>query len=359
MPTLRILITVLTTFLLVYRAHTRRSLTPPAIFSAVLTAIIHSLHPTALPFTLLIVFYFLGTTATKAKAKEKALLTIASTGGHTHSPSTSQVHGGAGGGGRGAIQVLANSGVATVLCFVDLALRKGWVEVWGGELGIIGDVISMGIIANYAATTADTLASELGILSRTKPRLVTNPFRECLPGTNGGVSALGLGVGAAGAGVIGLVSLCWFTPDRDGAGVASSAVSSIAGIAALGTIGSLVDSLLGATLQQTVVDTRTGKVVENPYGGKVLVVPGETTFHMKNKLLPGEVEKEDSTGDARGEVVKRKEGKGNARAGEVKGGSRQVLVGLGLLDNNGVNVAMALVTAGLGMGWWWWAVGDF
>jgi uncharacterized membrane protein len=50
---------------LVYRAWSRKSLTPAGIFAAFITAIIHVIHPWSAPFFLLAVFYLGGTTATK------------------------------------------------------------------------------------------------------------------------------------------------------------------------------------------------------------------------------------------------------------------------------------------------------
>ena len=58
-------ITGAATAALVYRAWSRKSLTPFGIFTAFLTAVIHSVHPWLAPFTLLTVFFLLGTTVTK------------------------------------------------------------------------------------------------------------------------------------------------------------------------------------------------------------------------------------------------------------------------------------------------------
>ncbi|KAF8421679.1 pyruvate formate lyase activating enzyme [Tirmania nivea] len=331
-------ISTIFTLLLIHRAYTRSSLTPPAIFSATFTALIHASHPTALPFTLLITFYLLGTTATKVKKAEKEKLTVSSGGGHGEHE------------GRGVIQVLANSGAASTLCLVDFAVRKGWLELgeleevigrwstagkgwFGGETGWVGDLLVVGVVANYAATTADTLSSELGILSKSKPRLILNPWKICPPGTNGAVSGVGLGAAMLGAAIIGGVSSYWFNPTTTSPAV--STMGFILFTTVIGLSGSFLDSILGAIFQHSVIDIRTNRIVENPYGGKVLVTPGETRIQPPIKKEAVEVEKY-----------------------EV-GGSRKVVQGsLGWLDNNGVNVSMAVGMSLMGMVAWWVLVGD-
>jgi uncharacterized membrane protein len=58
-------IAVPATLALVYRAYSRKSLTPLGIVVATATAIIHALHPWSAPFALLVVFFLGGTTVTK------------------------------------------------------------------------------------------------------------------------------------------------------------------------------------------------------------------------------------------------------------------------------------------------------
>lgn len=50
---------------LVYRAWSRKTLTPAGILAAFLTAVVHVLHPWIAPFLLLAVFYLAGSRATK------------------------------------------------------------------------------------------------------------------------------------------------------------------------------------------------------------------------------------------------------------------------------------------------------
>ena len=59
---------------------------------------------------------------------------------------------------------------------------------------------------HFACCLGDTLASELGILSKSRPRLVTT-FQPVPPGTNGGMSTLGTLASATGGVVMGLTML--------------------------------------------------------------------------------------------------------------------------------------------------------
>jgi uncharacterized membrane protein len=63
--------------------------------------------------------------------------------------------------------------------------------------------LACSLIAHHATSLADTLASELGILSKGCPILVTNG-RKVPPGTNGGVTLMGTGCSALGGFIIGL-----------------------------------------------------------------------------------------------------------------------------------------------------------
>ena len=58
---------------LVYRAYSKKSLTPVGIFTAFVTAVIHVIHPWSVFFTLLAVFFLAGSTVTKASLIHESL----------------------------------------------------------------------------------------------------------------------------------------------------------------------------------------------------------------------------------------------------------------------------------------------
>jgi uncharacterized protein (TIGR00297 family) len=120
---------------------------------------------------------------------------------------------------RDAWQVLANGGVAT-LCIMLGRQRGG-----GGFLGAL------------SAAGADTWATELGMLARRDPRLITT-LRQVAPGTSGGITPEGLAASLGGGLSVGLA---WSSLGGGWRGVPLAIFT--------GMCGSLVDSLLGATIQ--------------------------------------------------------------------------------------------------------------
>nr|GFA42183.1 protein PGR [Tanacetum cinerariifolium] len=94
-----------------------------------------------------------------------------------------------------------------------------------------------------------TWSSELGVLSDEQPRLITT-FKPVRRGTNGGVTIAGLQAAAAAGTVIGLAFVLpgFFTKScTDDAFLKQLLVIPLS--AAAGLAGSLIDSVLGATLQ--------------------------------------------------------------------------------------------------------------
>ena len=246
----------------------------------------------------------------------------------------------------------------------------------------------VGIIANYASVAADTFSSELGILSRSQPRLVTSPtLRRVPPGTNGGVTALGLAAGLVGSMVVVAAAMVFLplctdqTAGRLGGGAAAWTAEQrrmlMLGLALWGGLGSLLDSFLGGLFQRSVKDVRSGRIVEGEGGIRVLVSPasdpaGSTHFEggadAKAKLLSGEgrdaVEKVDAAVGHDSETEADASAKYDARNKHRRSSfgderpSRVVESGWDLLDNNDVNFLMAFTMSfgAMGIASWYWGV---
>jgi uncharacterized protein (TIGR00297 family) len=123
-------------------------------------------------------------------------------------------------------QVAANGGLGAGLVIIHTLFPENTL-VWLAFAGAM------------AAVNADTWATELGVLSRHTPRLVTT-WRPVEKGTSGGVSAVGFLASAAGAGLVGIAAIIF----TDAAPLTVFLIVLVGGFS-----GSLVDSVIGATLQ--------------------------------------------------------------------------------------------------------------
>lgn len=132
------------------------------------------------------------------------------------------------GGARNWPNIIANGGVAAVLGLCEL--------LFGGSLfGVM-------YLGAMAAAAADTVATEVGLLSHSSPRLITNLRMRVSPGTSGGVTALGFLGSLLASLIIGGLALV--------VGVVDGGVKLIVVATFAGVVGSLGDSLLGAYVQR-------------------------------------------------------------------------------------------------------------
>ena len=96
-----------------------------------------------------------------------------------------------------------------------------------------------GFIGAIATATADTLASEIGVLDP-HPRLITT-LQKVDPGTNGAVSPLGTGIAIVGAAIIGIAAYILGVIDNPLSAIIVSVIS--------GVVGCFMDSILGALFE--------------------------------------------------------------------------------------------------------------
>ncbi|CAM9420649.1 unnamed protein product [Phaeothamnion confervicola] len=176
------------------------------------------------------------------------------------------------GGQRSAWQVLSCSLFATLLALY------GWLKLGMSDAFIdfrvdpLGSGLLCAYVAFYATCNGDTWSSELGILSRSPPRLILPPFRSVPRGTNGGVSALGTVAAAAGGLFIGLaffllgvVSGCCLPGDGTNSELSPPSQLPLLALGALsGLLGSVLDSAMGAILQASYYSDERHCIVSAP-----------------------------------------------------------------------------------------------
>ena len=135
---------------------------------------------------------------------------------------------------RDAVQVLANGGVPTLLALIAWSTDS---PVW-----------TIGVFCAIAAATADTWATEIGRLTQATPRSITS-WKQVAVGTSGAISIPGSAASLLGSLLIAMfasigIAFGWV-------GGNSSSVEILAIVFIAGFAGSLLDSFLGGTIQES------------------------------------------------------------------------------------------------------------
>lgn len=143
---------------------------------------------------------------------------------------------------RDAQQVIANGGLGAIFSIFAFIFPEQLWPWWG-------------FLTAIATVTADTWATEIGVLSKRSPVSIRN-FKNVEKGTSGGISSLGLISAFMGAFAISLFDL-FSIHDR-------ITPMPLIVIAILGWIGALIDSWLGATVQVIYYDKQHKTEVEKP-----------------------------------------------------------------------------------------------
>ncbi|KAK9501604.1 hypothetical protein O3M35_012300 [Rhynocoris fuscipes] len=176
---------------------------------------------------------------------------------------------------RNWIQVLCNGGMAAQLALLYLLDSGTGERPINFTMDYRASWLAIGVLGSFACANADTWASELGtVLSSTDPWLITSG-KKVPKGVNGGVSIIGLVMSFLGGLVIGIGYYLSVIYSSDGKALLESPVQwPVIPIAALaGFMGSLLDSVLGATLQYSGKHKKTGVVVEHS-GPDIIYISG-------------------------------------------------------------------------------------
>ncbi|KAF8582403.1 hypothetical protein K439DRAFT_1391736 [Ramaria rubella] len=262
----------------------RRSLSPSGALAAAIVAFTMMAVPLRIFGVSCIVFYLLGSRATKVGKKLKGELEA----GHVDE------------GYRNMWQVISNAFsalVASVLWSALFVPNSFWSQVLPQSIVSRGSPLNIdqqcpvsssvpysrflvfAAIGHFACCLGDTLASELGILSPTRPILITT-LRSVPPGTNGGMSLVGTTVSFLGGGIIGLsVAVTMLVQSQACREQSLNLLMTLSGWGlAGGGIGSLLDSLMGATIQRTRYSKSSKKILQDDTvagpGDEVIVVSG-------------------------------------------------------------------------------------
>ena len=194
-------------------------------------------------FIVLLLFHLVAGVATKWKYEYKRRLGVAEEKG----------------GARGWRNVLANG----LLASITVSLEK----IFGGQ------VWAYAYLASVSTAMGDTLATELGLLSPSKPRLITRPWIRVEPGTSGGVSLLGYLATILAGLIVGFSGyLLGVVPYENNQDV----LTTVFIVTTSTLVGVTVDSILGATIQAQYRCTVCGKLTEKPIhcGRRAILVKG-------------------------------------------------------------------------------------
>ena len=223
-------------------AYNKKSLNRSGMIAAIILGSFIFIFGGMIPFMLMLVFFISSSIISKiGKIKKRNLDKIHEKGD-----------------ARDFIQVIANGGIA-LICVLLFQITKD-------PKFLIASAVS------FAASNSDTWASELGVLSRGKTiSIITGKRIE--KGVSGGVSLLGTVSALLGATVIGLSYTInyIFTFGYD-----KNMIKILLIITLLGFLGSIVDSILGVTIQGHYIDESSGYITEKKVNGD-----------RKNRLISG------------------------------------------------------------------------
>ncbi|MGB3906945.1 MAG: TIGR00297 family protein [Methanomethylovorans sp.] len=220
-PPAHMFFALLFSLLLGYLAYRARIADISALLGASLIGVLIIVFADIFCFLLLLTFFILGGVFTKYKYAYKASIGIAEKKG----------------GVRSYENVFSNSMAALVL-----AIAYGMYPQYS-------EFIMYSYLGTVATATGDTLASEIGTTSKERPRMITN-LKPARPGRDGAVTILGELACIFGSLVIAVLAILFGKVENAYLGLLITGLG--------GFIGTNIDSLLGATLQNRGILSNSG-----------------------------------------------------------------------------------------------------
>ncbi|KAJ2362409.1 hypothetical protein IW150_007013 [Coemansia sp. RSA 2607] len=239
---MRVLFAIALTSYLCFNSLRKRSLSKSGAAAAAFVGLSTASNDNLMFTAVLIAFFVSSTFWTKYQAKTKQKI----------DPTYTKVS------ERDRKQVLCNGGVGSLISLMYQYNFNGCKpEDLTADQRRLMVLLTWAYIGFYSCCAADTWASELGTLSSNWPILITT-LKPVPPGTNGAISKLGILSSFAGGAVVGLAAdialwVQYFAAYRSGA--MPKIPYNMLGLL-LGTLGSLIDSVLGATVQASYLVNR-------------------------------------------------------------------------------------------------------
>lgn len=196
-------------------------------------------------FIIILLFHLAASVATKWRYEYKRSLGVAEEKG----------------GARGWKNVLANGIVASIAAILEYTIG--------------GQIWAYAYLAAVAIAMGDTLATEIGLLSPSKPRLIIKPWVKVDPGTSGGVSLYGYLASILAGLVVGFMGyVLGVIPSTEISSLNPLYSTSIITLATL--IGVTIDSIIGATVQAQYRCIVCGKLIERSIhcGKQAMLIKG-------------------------------------------------------------------------------------
>ncbi|MHA2029230.1 MAG: DUF92 domain-containing protein [Candidatus Kariarchaeaceae archaeon] len=157
------------------------------------------------------------------------------------------------GGQRDSLQVLANGGTAIIGSLIVLIH-------FGIAKSHLFSPFFLFIAISFASSTADTWATEIGTTSKSDPRWIFNLKRKVLKGTSGAVTTLGTFASVLGAFFISIIYGIYLILDESE--ITSTILLIVLLISLGGALGSMIDTILGASYQSVFQCPKCGKHTE-------------------------------------------------------------------------------------------------